>query len=971
MNFTFKVLSVGVAFFIGQNLTAQNTKKDSATSTKNIDEVIIVGFGQKKTVKELTGAVSTMSAKAIEDNPVATSVDKMLQGRVAGVQTGVSSGQPGGFASVRVRGISSINGVKDPIYIIDGVRIKSGNLNQANTNGVTNPGNVLANLNPNDIENITVLKDAVSTAMYGADAGSGVIIITTKKGKKGDAKFNVNFTQGITTDAVKRHQVLSADEYKKLLTYSIMNSYQGDPDYGHSFDNYQSSYDFIKGGGLNDEDGGYYSSILNSPYNTNWKKATQRDNAYMRSVEANISGGTDKLTYFGSVNYFDQNSTVKGADFKRITATTNITYQATERFKISTDIQMAYSATKTQPEGGLFTNPLLGQYFNLPTDPVKNPDGSWYYGADGRFLTNGQFNNAAIQDLNYTRNQTSRVFANLQAEYKILKGLTYKFTFAPEFINLLESDYYSPLHGDGYSLQGQKTDISSRYFNFNLQNILSYNFSLDQHNFNFSALQEAYRTQLDVVSATGMVVGSPYLQSLDNFIKPYSVGGLKNIDSRWGYGAIGHYDYNKIVLLDASYRRDVLSNFVPGKKAGNFWSVGLGVDVSRFDFMKDLTFLSQLKLRGSYGKVGNQVLANPYALYNYKNNYNDLPAGNLTGVYNPGLSWETINPLNVGIDFGFLNNRITLTAEYYNKKSKDLLFQMPLQLSQGMSSYWANIGDMVNKGFEFTVNADIIKKGLDGFNWSVNANLSTLKNVITNLPGGDIVNPPIGIDGAAMSGVILRQGESMNSYYMRKWAGVDPSNGDPLWYINGKDGATTNDYTKAKEAIQGSSLNKVTGGFGTSFSYKGISLDAFLTYGFGGKIMDQWMGYTMSDGASIANTPGYDSQMDFWTPENPNASNPKPILDIGNKRGNALSTRRLYKSDYLRLSNVKIGYTFRGDILEKTKLSSLQVYVLGNNVWTYAFDRNLKLDPEISVTGNYNLGIPIQKAYMLGVNIGF
>uniref|UniRef100_UPI003218F0A9 TonB-dependent receptor plug domain-containing protein n=1 Tax=Chryseobacterium sp. TaxID=1871047 RepID=UPI003218F0A9 len=523
MNFTFKVLSVGVAFFIGQNLTAQNTKKDSATSVKNIDEVIIVGFGQKKTVKELTGAVSTMSAKAIEDNPIATSVDKMLQGRVAGVQTGVSSGQPGGFASVRIRGISSINGVKDPIYIIDGVRIKSGNLSQGTTNGVTNPGNVLANLNPNDIENLTVLKDAVSTAMYGADAGSGVIIITTKKGKKGDAKFNLNFTQGITTDAVKRHDVLSADQYKKLLTYSIMNAYQGDPDYGNSFNNYQSSYDFIKSGGLDDEDGGYYSSILNSPYNTNWKKATQRDNAYMRSVEANMSGGNEKMTYFGSVNYFDQNSTVKGADFKRITATTNIAYQATERFKISTDIQLAYSATKTQPEGGLFTNPLLGQYFNLPTDPVTNPDGSWYYGADGRFLTNGQFNNAAIQELNYTRNQTSRVFANLQAEYKILKGLTYKFTFAPEFINLLESDYYSPLHGDGYSLQGQKSDISSRFFNFNLQNIVSYNFSLDQNNFNFSALQEAYRSQLDAVSATGMVVGSPYLQTLDNFIKPYSV----------------------------------------------------------------------------------------------------------------------------------------------------------------------------------------------------------------------------------------------------------------------------------------------------------------------------------------------------------------------------------------------------------------------------------------------------------------
>jgi outer membrane receptor protein involved in Fe transport len=259
-----------------------------------------------------------------------------------------------------------------------------------------------------------------------------------------------------------------------------------------------------------------------------------------------------------------------------------------------------------------------------------------------------------------------------------------------------------------------------------------------------------------------------------------------------------------------------------------------------------------LKFRTSYGKVGNQVLANPYALYSYRRNYNSLAAADLTGLYNPNLSWETINPFNVGFDFGFLNNRITVSAEYYNKKSKDLIYQLPLQLSQGLSSYYANIGDMVNKGFEFTVNADIIKRGSEGFNWSVNANASTLKNEITNLPGGDVVNPII--NGVTMSGMILRQGESMNSYYMRKWAGVDPNNGNPLWYVNGKDGETTSEFSNAKQEIQGSSLSKVTGGFGTNLSYKNISLDAFFTYGFGGKIMDQWMGYTVNDGSSIYDT---------------------------------------------------------------------------------------------------------------------
>lgn len=963
MNVKLRVLSAGVLFFIGQAAMAQETTNQE--STKEIEEVVVVGFGQKKTVKELTGSVGTMTAKAIEDNPVSASVDKMLQGRVAGVQTGVSNGQPGGFASVRVRGISSINGVKDPIYVIDGVRVKSGDLSSNSTTG-----NILANMNPNDIENITVLKDAVSTAMYGADAGSGVIIITTKSGKKGKAKFNVNFTQGITNDAVKRQRALNAAEYKKLLTYSVMNLYQlkGDPNFVGK--TYQEVYDYLKAGGQ-DVDGDLGSTdiadVLNSPYDTDWKKATQRNEAYQTNVDASMSGGNDKITYFSSINYFDQKATVRGADFKRLAASTNVGYQATDKLKITTDIQMSYSRTNTMSEGGAFANPILAQYFNRPTDPVKNEDGSWYLGNNGR-LSNRKFNVAALQDLNYSRNETARVFANLQAEYKILKGLTYKFVFAPEFIHIMENKYNSPLHGDGRNYGGLKTDLSSRYFSFNLQNVLTYNFKAGLNNMSITALQEAYRTQKDMLLAQGSTVGSPYLETMDNFIQPLSVGGSKTISSRWGYGAIGHWDYDRIVMLDASYRRDVLSNFTPGQKAGNFWSAGVALDVARFGFLRGNSTISMMKVRGSYGKVGNQVSANPYALYKYTGNYNGLAAGSLEGVYNPNLSWETINPLNIGIDFGFLRNRITLTAEYYDKKSKDLIYQLPLQVSQGISSYYSNIGDMVNRGFEFTVNADIFKN-YNGFNWSVNANLSTLKNKITKLYGGDVINPVL--DGVEKSGMILREGEAMNSYYLRKWAGVDPTNGDPLWYINGKDGETTNNINKAERAIQGSALSKVTGGFGTNLSYKNISLDAFFTYGFGGKILDQWMGNMVSDGSGIYDIPGYESQMDFWTPENTDAANPMPIFNVGNKTSYGISTRRLFKSDYIRLSNVKIAYTFKGETIKNTGLNSLQVYLLGNNIWTHKFDKNLQLDPEINLSGNYNLGLPIQKAFMLGVNLGF
>lgn len=946
MNVKIKALTAGVLFFIGGATVMAQKKNDSIKDEKVIDEVVIVGFGQKKSVKEVTGAVSSIKSEAIQQLPVA-SIDKMLQGRVTGVMTGNASGQPGGMASVRVRGISSINGVVSPIYIIDGVRVANGDLTTGNTTA-----NILANLNPDDVESVTILKDAVSTAVYGADAGAGVVVINTKSGKKGKPKFSLSFNYGFNDKAVEQHERFTSENYKEYLKDAINNAT------GQSF-----TIDQIKGGALLPYGASLntnFVNVFNSNYDSDWSEASQKL-GYQQNADFSMSGGNDRMTYYTSANYFNQESIVRNSYFNRLAFTNKIAYQATDKFKLTTDIQFSFSKLSTLSDGGGFANPILAQYFNRPTDPLRNADGSWYWIASTGRLSNGMFNPGAILDMNYSKAGTFRTYANLGLEYKILKNLTYKFVFSPEYIQIEEDRYWNPLHGDGRNYGGYQRTSNNRYFNFNVQNILDYSYKVGSHNFGASLIQEAYKTDNKFLSATGITVGTPTLETLSNFVVPFGYAGSSGVSSRYGYAATGHYDYDRLVLLDASYRRDILSQFMPDNKAGNFWSVGLGVDLARLDFVKNINAISMFKLRTSYGKLGNQVSANPYALFNYNTNYNDYAAASYGGVNNPNLRWETVNPFNAGVDIGLFKDRITISAEYFNKETKDLIYNLPLQTSQGLTSYPDNIGSLVNKGFEFAINSTILKGNRDSVNWTLGFNLSTLDNEITELYGGSV-------NGGTTT---LRVGEGVRTWYLRKWAGVDETNGAPLWYINGVDGATTSSYNSAQQAVQGSMLNKIYGGANTAISYKGFALDLQFAYGFGAKIYDDWSNYTYSDGQYTLSYPGYgDVFGDYWTPTNTSASNPKPIY--GNSTlSNRASTRFLYDGDYIRLSNARASYTFNGEFLKGTGLNSVQVYVMANNAYTYMFDKKLKFDPEVNIAGASNLGLPVLKSYLFGFSLNF
>ena len=950
MSVNLRILSAGALFFLGQAAFAQQkVKRDTVGKETVMEEVVMVGFGQKKAVKEITGSVGTIKADKINDLPI-SSPEAALMGRVAGVQSGVSSGQPGGFVNIRIRGQASINGSNSPIYIIDGVRVMSGD---PTVNSTT--GNVLANLNPDDIESMTVLKDAVSTAMYGADAGAGVVVITTKSGKSGKPKFNFSTSYGVNKTAIQQPGVMNGSQFKSYGIHALSN-YTG---WGAA-----QSEDYLTNN--------YWYGFENN--DTDWKSVVQRNNAAQNDINFSATGGSDRFKYYSSFGTFGQESIYKNSDFNRFSAATKIEYKATDRLTINTDIQIANSRTRTLPNGGAYANPVLGQFFTSPLEPAYNDNGTPYLGSVeegtyGSLPISGLFNPAAVLKYNYNKANTTRLFGNIGIGYNILKGLSYKFNFAPEYVITEENEYQSPIYGDGQSVNGRMTSSTMRYFNFNVSNILSYGITVaDKHRINASLFQEAYKSNTRSLSAEGQSVALATLYNQSSFVAPTGTSGVNDVTStRSGYGLTLGYAFENFLNVDLSGRRDAVSYLYTGQKAGNFWSAGLGLDVAKW-LLPNNNIISQLRARASYGKVGNRVSVSPYATYSYTINYNNWAGASYAGLLNPSLKWETVNPFNVGLDLGFLHNNVTVSAEYFNKKTSNLISSIPLSTAQGLGAYYDNVGDLVNKGFEFTVNANIINpqtKG--GFSWSMDGNISTLKNEVTSVYGGKSV-----ISGST----IIQQGETVNSWYMRKWAGVDPSNGNPLWYVNGVDGETTSNYSKAARAIQGSRIAKVYGGLGVNLSYKNFTVSAQGTFSFGAKLYDNWAYYLQSDGAYSYVYNSYSSALDYWTPDNPNASNPKPsfssgAVGTGSTSANNTSTRFLYKADYLRLSNLKIAYTFDKDFLKGTPLNKLTVYVMGNNLYTYLYDKGLHYDPDMALVGTTGLNLPVLKTYLVGFNIEF
>lgn len=896
------------------------------SQTGNLSEVVVVAYGTQKR-RELTGAVAAIKAPDIENKPF-SSVDKILQGQIAGLQSVASSGQPGANQAILIRGMSSITASNTPLWVIDGIIINTGDVSRLATTS-----NVLSTLNPNDIESITVLKDAAAGSLYGSRAANGVILVTTKKGRAGKTRlrFDTELGQNDVAYENDRYKPLNAEQYFEITREGLVNAGSTTVDRTLTGLGYNNGIDY------------------------NWLNAVTRKSK-QQQYNLSAEGGNDKTTFYLSGGYFVQEGSTINSKLDRTSASARIIHKASDRLTLGFNITGGFVNQRAPLTGGAFGNPVLVSYFVLPSATPYKDDGSY------NFTGLGSVHNViALTEMDKRLLRELGLRSNAYAEYKILENLKIKSSVSGD-LNILEEDQYNnPLHGDGVAMGGRSFSYYTRYWNRIWTNTIDYQ----------QLLSKAYDINLNFQVGYEAQKSNGYQNSVQSQIMPTNlsmtypaVGALPVTASAQpaDYSFVSQFSSASInmadkYILSGSFRRDGSSKFGANNKFGNFWSIGGSWNLDKEKFIEDLDFVSQLKLRASYGVNGNAGIGNYdwYQLYAYAANYNAQPGSSPSNVGDSSLTWELNKPFNVGFDIGVLQNRIQLSVDYYSRKSEDLLLDMPLSLTSGFSRALHNVGAMKNSGIEISAHATAVKS--KEFSWDVDFNYALNKNKILSLPGGnDIVNGVF----------IIREGASIQSFYVRKYAGVDETNGDPLWY---KDGEPSNVYSTADRIIAGTALPKCFGSLTNTFRYKGFTLDAQLYYSFGNLVQDQWGAYYT--GAGFQGSLNKVARiMDRWTKPGQITDIPKYIYG-GNKSFQSASTFYLNKGDFIRLRNIQLGYTIPASLLSKAKLSNALVYVRGTNLFTWVDDENLPFDPEQGTSSQSNLNVFMPKTISVGLSLGF
>jgi len=563
--------------------------------------------------------------------------------------------------------------------------------------------------------------------------------------------------------------------------------------------------------------------------------------------------------------------------------------------------------------------------------------------------------------------------------YNILNNLKFSTSFGLQYNNLEEFQYNNPTHGDGLAAIGRGYAYYTRYILYDWTNQFVYHANLTSDKnltFDASAGTEAINSRGYFVTAASTNYPTTLLVDAVNASTPTAGSNNGSDYNFFSLFARASFSYKGKYILSGSFRRDGSSRFAASNAYGNFPSASLAWNVSKESFMEDIGFVSDVKIRGSYGSSGNAEIGN-YAwrqTYGYGLNYNNLPGGGFNGIGNANLQWEHANMADIGIDASFFKNKLSLIVDYYNKKSDKLLFSQPLSLTTGFGTITNNIGAMENKGIEVTVNATPV--AIRNFSWDVSFNFTHNKNVVTQLPPGQT---------QIISGVqYIAPGHDIYEYYMRQWAGVDPATGNPLWYVDGTKAATTTNYSTSGLAIPAAQLGptgksaspKYYGGFSNTFTYREFSLSADFYYNYGNYVRDSWANYITDEVNSAYGKYAY--TLNRW--QKPGDITDVPKLYYGttnsgtgitNNASVSTSTRFLYKGDYVRLRNIVISYTAGPALIKKLGISMLKFYVRGTNLWTKVYDDRIPFDPEQGITSQSNLNVLYNKSVTAGLNIGF
>jgi len=919
-----------------------------------MDEVMVVAYGTAKK-SSFTGSAANIDSEKLGMTPV-VSVDQALSGMAAGVQVSGTPGQPGASSSVRIRGIGSINSSNEPLYVIDGVAITGDDISESSTVSLS----PLATLNANDIESMTVLKDAAAASLYGSRAANGVILITTKRGKKGETKFMLKTEYGISDFAVKLPELASPEEafdYKVESYKNYLVEYDGAADNDETLS--------LARGVMSDYFSDYDPTRPDSDYD--WDDALFRT-GNVKDVQFTVSGGSEKTNFFVSLGYTGTDGVATNSDFERMTGRINLDHKASEKLKIGFSTSVSYTKQNSIPtKGWYFSNPLYATraYLNQLT-PIKDMDGNYSEVQGG-----SRPNLVKEQGLN---KQNSTVWRNSNQGYlqiELFDGLSFRTTNSMDLYQIYGHKYWSPKSSDGESYQGYIYQSNKRRLKLSSTNVFTYATSIDEvHNINVLAGFEVEALNDQTLGADGKGLPNDYLDYLDGAATPLGVYSNKDGDRMQSFLSRVNYDYENKYYLSGSFRTDASSRLGSNNRWGNFYSVSGSWRISQEEFMSDYEFVNDWKLRASYGVNGtlpsNWVGA--YGLYEFGHDYNGSPGSGYKQIANDDLQWEKNANFSIATElqlFDFLN----LELEYYQRKTTDLLLQVPLSMVTGFDSYWDNVGEMTNKGLELSVQTQNYSS--EDFRWSTNVVLFANRNTVDKLTDGDIDSE---------FPYLLREGESYRSIYMRDWAGVNPTTGHGQWYIlddnenrvdldNDGKFDTTEDTRLADKKIVGDGEADLEGSVTNSLSYKGFDLSFMFNFKIGGDVYIEPYSSMFDDGSDI-NRPILKSNLDHWKNEGDISDLPKVVYS-NPQHTNYNSSRRVKDGSYLRLKNVSLAYSLPSALVKKAGLGNVKFYANATNLLT--FSKLDDFDPEVSARGTvmneYNF--PTLKTYTFGVQLNF
>ena len=947
-----------------------------AADAQALDEVIVVAYGTSKK-SDFTGSAVQINAESIVDRPI-SNVVQALQGAAAGVNVASSNGQPGSTPAVQIRGNGSFSSSSEPLYVVDGVQF----------------GGDLSSLNSNDIESLTVLKDAASTSLYGSRAANGVVLITTKKGRAGKSTATLNYSQGLTGRSVREYERVNAEQYYPIIWEARRNalSISGDTPVAEAnqqatdevFDilgvnpfNVPNDQIVLPNGQLNPN-----ASLL-YPDDLDWQEALVRAGT-RRNVDFSYSGGTENSDFFASVGYLDDQGYIINSDFERITGRVNVNSQITDWFKAGVNISGSTALANNASDGttNALVNPFLTTRGIAPIYPIfvhdpitgafildENGDRIFDFQDDSR-VGNTSGRHVILETiLNTDIRETNNLSARTYGEVKFLKDFTFTFNATLDKRFFYRERFQSPVVGDG-SPDGRSLKQSSTQTTINYNQLLNYNRDFGKHSVGVLLGHESFDLKIEQLQGTrqGQIVDGN--TELFNFVTTNNLESSVSNLTREGYFSRLNYDFDDKYYLSASYRRDGSSRFADGVRFGNFYSVGASWRIDSENFLADSSWVNALKLRASYGETGNDALPGFFpsqALFGL--GFNNAGAGGIiaSAAGNADIQWERNIQSDVALEFGLFDNRVSGSIEYYSRESDDLLFDVPLPQSAGLDEVPSNIGSWTNSGVELDLTIDIVRS--QDFLWRFNVNASTLKNVINELPQEELIN------GTKR----LIVGGDQYDFWLRDWAGVDPADGSGLFVLDPELGAVgdddvrtvngqivTTNQNKALFDFVGNATPDVFGAFTNTITYKGFEFGATFTYQIGGDTFDSnWQNLVESGTAGEANSPDI---LRRW-------QQPGDITDIPRLDSNqipvfgAASDRFLIGSDFLSLRQANIAYRFESRIAERFGLSGLRVYASGENL--VLWNKRTGLEAVQNFQGTTTNRFTPARVITLGLNVQF